>query len=130
MEVLRWDERFSVGNEEIDYQHKMLFDFANYLSTSSGKPDNRTEIGEILEELIAYTEYHFIFEEELLKNHPSIASHRKIHAGFIAKVQCFEAEFKKGKDVINSALFMFLVNWIRDHILETDVVFFKSLSKN
>ncbi len=130
MEVLRWNDRFSVSNEEIDYQHKMLFNLVNYLTTSSGKSYNRTEIGEILDELIAYTEYHFAFEEELLKNHLSIDSHREIHQGFIAKVHYFEEEFKKGEDVINSELFTFLVSWIKDHILGTDVVFFKSLDKN
>ncbi len=129
MEILKWDDRFSVGNEEINYQHKMLFDFTNNLISSLGRSYGQNEIEEILEDLIAYTEYHFTFEEELLKNHPSIVGHRKIHAEFVAKVHHFEAEFKKGKVEISSDLFSFLVSWIKNHVLDTDVVFFKELNE-
>lgn len=126
MEILRWDKRFSVGNQEIDLQHKMLFNFANYLTTGSGKGYKRDEMKEILEELIAYTDYHFSFEENLLREHPSIESHRKIHADFIEKVLFFEKEFKHGNEQINGELFTFLVQWIRNHILVTDIDFFKN----
>lgn len=129
MEILRWHERFSVGNKEMDFQHKMLLNFANYLTTGSGRGYNHQEMEDILEELINYTEYHFTAEEELLKEHPSIESHRKMHADFTKKVHCFEEEFKKGKETINSALFTFLVDWIQDHLLKTDIIFFKTLSE-
>lgn len=126
MEILRWDKRFSVGNQEIDLQHKMLFNFANYLTTGSGKGYKQGEMEEILEELVAYTDYHFSFEEDLLRAHPSIEAHRRIHAEFIEKVLFFEKKFKRGEEQINGELFIFLVQWIQNHILATDIEFFKN----
>lgn len=129
MEILRWDERFSVGNKEMDFQHKMLLNFVNYLTTGSGKGYKHHEMEDFLEELIDYTEYHFAAEEELLRKHPSIDIHREMHAEFTQTVHHFEKEFKKGKETINAALFSFLVDWIQNHLLKTDVTFFKTLSE-
>ena len=128
MEVLRWDKRFSVGNQEIDQQHKMLFNFANYLTTGSGKGYKQHEMEEILEELVAYTTYHFSYEEKLLEKHPSIDSHREIHADFVEKVQFFEEAFKYGKEEINGELFTFLVTWIKNHIMLTDIAYFQEIT--
>lgn len=129
MEIIRWDDRFSVGNKDMDFHHKMLLNLVNYLTTGSGKGYQHHEMKEILEELIDYTKYHFAAEEELLKKHPSIDSHRQMHVEFTETVHHFETQFKKGKETINSSLFTFLVDWMRNHLLKTDVVFFKSLSE-
>jgi hemerythrin len=128
MEILRWDKtRFSVGDENIDDQHKMLFNFVNYLITCSGKTYRRNEMEEVIEELIAYCDYHFTAEEELLQSHPEIDRHRKAHAEFVDAARHFQEKFKKGTETVNSELFTFLVIWIREHLLETDVVFFDEL---
>ena len=125
METLRWDNRFSVGNQAIDLQHKMLFNLINYLVFNSGKACKRHEMTEILEELIAYTEYHFTAEEALLKGHSTFAAHHAAHAEFIDKARHFEKAFQEQKEEINGDLFAYLVRWIREHILETDCLFFQ-----
>jgi hemerythrin len=125
MEILRWHQRFSVGNQEIDLQHKMLFSLVNYLVTGSGKANKRHEMTEIVEELVAYTGYHFTSEEALLKDHPDFAAHCDAHARFITKAQFFKKAFMTGNEEINGDLFSFLVKWIQEHILKTDLVFFK-----
>lgn len=129
MEILRWNERFSVGNKEMDFQHKMLLNFVNYLTTGSGKGYKHHEMKEIMEELIDYTEYHFAAEEELLKEHPSIDIHRIMHAEFTETILHFEKQFKEEKKTINASLFSFLVDWIQNHLLKTDAIFFRSLSE-
>ncbi len=125
MEILRWHQRFSVGNEEIDLQHKRLFNLVNYLVTGSGKTHKRYEMADIIEELIAYTNYHFTSEEALLKDHPDFDVHRVAHAQFIIILQLFEQTFKTGKEEINGGLLAFLIKWIQKHIIETDLLFFK-----
>lgn len=129
MEILRWDERFSVGNKEMDFQHKILFNFVNYLTTGSGIGYKHHEMQAIMKELIDYTEYHFAAEEKLLEKHPSIDIHRIMHVKFTETVHHFETEFQKEKGTINAALFSFLVDWIQNHLLTTDAIFFKSLKE-
>jgi hemerythrin len=109
METLRWNNRFSVGNEEIDQQHKMLFNIINYLALNSGKSCKHHEITEILEELIAYTDYHFSAEEVFLKGHPTFAAHRAAHVEFIDKARHFEKSFKEKKEEINGDLFAYIL---------------------
>jgi hemerythrin len=125
METLRWSNRFSVGNEDIDQQHKMLFNFINYLVLNSGKACKRHEMTEILEELIAYTDYHFTAEEVFLEGHPTFAAHRAAHAEFIGKTRSFKKAFMEKNEEINGDLFAYLVKWIREHVLETDCLFFQ-----
>lgn len=129
METLRWNNRFSVGNQEIDLQHKMLFNLINYLVSNSGRACKRHEMPEILEELIAYTDYHFTAEEAFLEGHPTFAAHRAAHAEFIGKTRLFKKAFMEKKEEINGDLFAYLVKWMREHVLETDCLFFQEQFK-
>ncbi|MEN8190753.1 MAG: bacteriohemerythrin [Thermodesulfobacteriota bacterium] len=128
MEILAWHKRFSVGNTEIDLQHKMLINIINYLITGSGKNYSRSDMEEILEELVQYCQYHFSCEENFLKDHPEIEDHRILHADFMTRMQAFESSFKKHHVKINDELLAFLINWIRDHILKNDVAAFSELA--
>jgi hemerythrin len=64
-----------------------------------------------------------------LKGHPTIAVHRAVHAEFIDKARNFEKAFEEKKEEINGDLFTYLVKWIREHILETDCLFFQEQAK-
>lgn len=123
MQILRWDERFSVGNQTIDFQHKKLFDLVNYLTIGSGEAYEEKVMEGLLEELIAYTDYHFSSEETILikRKHSDYEIHCKMHAGFVEKVLLFQEEFKKGNEQINGEVFAYLVKWIQNHILKMDV---------
>ena len=58
-----WEEKFSVGNEDIDTQHKGLFSLGNELFEAS-----RTQsIKPIIMRLYKYTREHFSSEEEMMK---------------------------------------------------------------
>ena len=58
MSLLNWTENMSVGSSIIDSDHSALIDLINkvgYIATGEGND----EIGEVLDGLIAYVEYHF-----------------------------------------------------------------------
>lgn len=129
MVILRWCNRFSVGHPEIDMHHKMLFNCINYLVFNSGRSTKRHETDEILEELLAYTEYHFMAEETLLKGHPTFAAHRAAHAEFVDRTRRFKKAFLENREEINGELFSFLVQWLQEHILVMDRLFFQEQFK-
>ena len=130
MELLQWNQKFSVGNQDVDLQHKKLFELLNHLITGSEIASEHDKMNMILEKLVAYTDYHFAFEEGLMKNHPLIEVHRKVHGEFVEKIGFFQEKFNSEKEEINGELFSFLVDWLRDHILETDAIFLSELAQD
>ncbi len=127
MEQLQWNERFSVGVGLIDNQHKKLFSIINDLIVAKENSQQQDVIEDILTELIAYTEYHFSSEEKLIKIHPKYEDHCRIHKNFVAKV-AEQAEFyQSSKQDISDETLEFLINWLKNHVLKTDLFFFNKL---
>ena len=58
MSFLNWTENMSVGSSIIDSDHRALIDLINKVGGIATRKGN-DEIGEVLDGLIAYVEYHF-----------------------------------------------------------------------
>jgi len=54
-----WDEKYSVNVDEIDEQHKKLVDLIKQLHDSLEDGSASETVGEVLNEMAEYTEYHF-----------------------------------------------------------------------
>jgi len=64
-EILIWSPEMSVGNADIDFQHKKILDAANMVRGLSGVED-RDIVLAALDQVVEYTLAHFAFEEEVL----------------------------------------------------------------
>ena len=119
-----WNENFATGIDVIDQQHQQLVEILNRLArhTVSGVL-NKTQLWELLEELVDYTDYHFRTEEEIwhqqFTGHPLLASHELAHQGFFDKIQSIRDSGADIDDFIND-LFGFLTRWLAFHILDSD----------
>lgn len=125
--ALRWRDSFSCNVEEIDNQHKKLFEIGSNLHTMAPtciKNDHYDEIKAIINELKEYTIYHFGYEEKLMQelDFSGYVEHKYEHKAFIRKVLKFEQEdldIKQVESVMN--LVTFVTDWIATHILKTDM---------
>jgi len=117
--IISWDEKYSLKIPRIDEQHQMLFNYLNeyYDSLANGKSMNI--IDSTLKKLIDYANYHFKDEEDfmLLLSNYDLDSHKKQHNYFSMKIQ---EMIKMKKEEINFELFDFMKEWILNHILVTD----------
>ncbi len=127
MEQLQWNKCFSVGVRLIDQQHKNLFSIINDLIIAKENEQQQDVIENILTELIAYTEYHFSSEEKLFKIHPDYKKHCLIHRNFVAKIMAQTNSCKNNKEDISEETLNFLVDWLKNHVLGTDLLFFRKL---
>lgn len=127
MEQLQWNERFSVGVGLIDNQHKNLFSIINDLIVAMEKKQQQNVIDQILSEILAYTEYHFSSEEKFFSIHPDYEKHCLLHKKFIAKVMAQVDSCQNGNRDISEETLEFLINWLKDHVLNTDQSFFRKL---
>lgn len=127
---LRWSEKYSVGNEIIDVQHKMLFTIVNQLSENITSGDGLTRIEETLEKMSVYARMHFRTEEDLLfkANYDALIKHKVCHDTFKKEIihAAQEVISKKKMDTVIT-VHKFLQNWLTSHILDEDVKYAKYL---
>ena len=125
MTFMPWSDDYSVALDEVDEQHKWLFDATNRLHDETTKAvHSRQVIGEIIEGLMDYTMNHFIMEEELFQRYayPQAQSHKAQHNQFTATILRTLMDFESGADV-ESEVLETLKNWLVQHILKTDTAY-------
>jgi len=129
--LIKWKEDYRVGIEVIDQQHQKLFEIAagayNLLKNEFIE-DKYDKIVDILEELKAYTIFHFETEEAYMEEigYKKLFSHKVYHEEFINEIT--SVDLKKVDDDQEGYILSILelvVNWIDDHILNKDMLIVK-----
>lgn len=124
-DLMPWRPALETKIEQIDTQHKELVRLINLLHRAMKQQKGAAEAGGIINDLARYTVFHFEYEEELFKKHryPETDSHLKIHRDLVAKVNMFQQDFQYGKATITMELMDFLTDWLRTHIMKTDMAY-------
>ncbi len=132
--LLRWSDRYSVGNNDIDNDHRRLFEIINMLQEMQLTGDNAGQFAEVLSSLFDYSMYHFNREEEYMNqiSYDEIEAHRNEHKKYIVKISTFNSDFFSVRRPDETAVIEFLTNWWTNHILKSDVKYelFKSQNKS
>ena len=117
-----WSDKYSVGIDSIDEQHKKLINLINTLQTivdySTGEEFER----EALAELVDYTKTHFTYEEGLMEDngYPDFEAHKAQHRAMIAEVEAVLAEYENDQDTAMRHAVDYLQDWLIHHINGTD----------
>lgn len=123
MEYLVWSERFSVGVEELDAQHRTLFTLINDLQTGIVFSKGRDAVAEALRRMTDYVHEHFSTEEEYMLQYgfPGLEQHRAKHADFVDETLAFAKRFAEDDDDgLADVILRFLRDWLVNHILHSD----------
>lgn len=119
-----WDESYKIGQEEMDAEHLILFALLNQLDININDDRAGDCVGDVLNALGAYIDYHFAHEEALMRSvgYPGLDAHSDKHHEFMKEVSRLR-ERAKGADALKAALALrsFVLDWLLGHILETDV---------
>lgn len=120
--VLEWSEKYAVGVDRFDSEHKRLIALINDLNTAMAESRGKEEIGRTLSELVDYTKIHFGGEESLMRDHhyPGYNAHKEEHDKLTAQVLEFEREFEAGSMALSFKIMRFLRDWLGGHIQVTD----------
>ncbi len=125
---IEWsDERYSTEIDRFDEQHKHLFGLLNDLHVAIEAGHSEAVVGDILEELERYTEYHFGDEEEFMQDcgyamdcADCFYDHREFHEEFVETVAEFRERHENG-DPITVDVLEFTREWLDAHIGGEDV---------
>lgn len=126
--MLVWKEEYEIGVEQIDEQHKRLFELGNNIYALINDylyEDKYDKIVHILDELREYTKYHFKSEEAymLQTKYPKYFSQKVEHDDFIEKIEEVELrDLDKDQDKHIQELLTFVFNWIIEHIVQKDML--------
>ena len=119
------------GIDDMDNQHRRLFDLINELSEAITEGKGREVMASVFDALIDYTNRHFAEEEQLLEEtqYPELESQRKSHRAFVAKVVESRAGFESGTGMVASEVINFLNDWLVKHIGVMDKKYSSHLKK-
>lgn len=121
---MEWNKIFITGVENIDKQHKTLFNTITKLKKSTIDPTKSTQddIHAILVYLVKYTKYHFSYEEKYMEsiNYVNLDEHKKVHRRFLVELKDIIIEYKTKGTYKEVQLYIFLVKWLQKHIAVED----------
>src|SRR6056297_634224 len=125
---IEWsDERYSTQIDRFDEQHKHLFGLLNDLHVAIEAGHSEEVVGDILEELERYTEYHFGDEEEFMQDcgyamdcADCFYNHREMHEEFADRVSELREKHENGEHITVEVL-QFVRDWLDSHIGASDV---------
>ncbi|MBF0375803.1 MAG: hemerythrin family protein [Alphaproteobacteria bacterium] len=124
MSFFTWQDKFSVGVETFDRDHKILVDLIDQLHEAFVTGNVRETVEQVLTVLIDYTETHFAREEALMveMGYPASREHIAQHQELKQQVIDILTRFRSDPNAsMGNEVLGFLHNWLTLHILETDM---------
>lgn len=110
--------RFSIGNDEIDSQHKGLFEILNNIVQLPFQNGRSQGLEELFKKFEEYADKHFSFEQEYMKqiDYPGYEAQVSQHQYYMKKL----AELINDKFTVPNDLHNFLRVWLVNHVLKCD----------
>lgn len=134
--MFKWSENYATGIERIDEQHKKLVEIGAKLEDmlyTGDSIDYYDYILETIDELRDYTEYHFNYEENRMREcgYPDLEEHRMEHLYFVKKIGNLAMRDIDSQQIsVISETLEFLAKWLFSHILDSDMKYVDYLKRN
>ena len=122
---MEWNVSYSVGDANLDNDHKSIVDLINRFDYAFSVEAEDGMLAYVLDELIEFTGHHFAREETYMHaiGYPNLAfkDHQAEHEMLQTQLDEFYERFHAGDTELAEDISEFLGNWLRDHILGTDM---------
>lgn len=129
--MVNWDKRYSVGLQKIDDQHETFFELINRLEGLTKLDNFLDELPKLLNEIVEYASLHFKTEEKILKEvgYDNFETHHEEHEKIKKDIymECKRVVEKEATAMDVIWLYNYMMNWIKHHILEVDMLYIDSL---
>ena len=122
---LAWSEKFELQNEEVDSQHRRLFELLSELVAACMDGTDTVKLKETLDFLVDYTIKHFLDEEmlQLRYNYPDYKNHRQMHEAFKITVSELVLKYdRNGSSIeLSNDVNKIIIQWLVNHIQKEDM---------
>lgn len=118
-----WNDALSVGNAQIDKEHKKLFEIYNELVEFVELKQDRKKFAEILSKMTDYSLTHFKREEIYMEriSYPKLAEHKDYHMNYIYRVAMYNVSLLDSEPPEPQEIIGFLERWWVNHIMNNDI---------
>lgn len=118
-----WTDEFSIGNENIDNEHKKLIGIINDLVDLVELNGSRLKFAEILSNMTDYVLIHLKKEEKYIKKigYPKLKEHIQEHRDYSYKIAMFNVTLLSSNPPDPKDIIEYLEKWWEDHILNFDM---------
>jgi hemerythrin len=124
-----WHDKYYIGVEEIDMQHKTFLEMLNkandaYSSSSKSILDEKGKLA-VYSDVLKLREYafnHFFTEEKCMIKHkyPKFFDHKREHDNFVKAIFEMEEKLFGSEDMTPGELVDFIINWYKTHVTRVD----------
>lgn len=120
-----WKDSFSIGNKELDSDHRKFLELLNDCYMGACDPGTGRIDPDLILRIKEFAAMHFSYEEEVMRSsgYPGFAQHEKQHRYFEEQVTELEQIHNRDGDQRFESMFSFLLDWFVNHILEEDMKF-------
>ncbi len=122
MSFLQWNDSYKLGVPAMDEQHKEWLAILNRFYDHLTREDNSENLIHLLDEAIAYTNYHFSQEEAYMQGigYPKLTDQHERHEKIKQFLQEQRKKMEAHRVVISMPVTSEMRTWFSDHILKED----------
>jgi hemerythrin len=122
MALVTWSNKYSVGVDALDDQHKTLLKVLNEFHAASIRGKAREAAGPLMRQIVTLANEHFSTEQRLMESagFPGLAGHRAKHEELSAKLAEFVSRHEEGDTTMYAQLLYFMRDWLSSHMQTED----------
>jgi len=128
-----WEPKFTVHVEELNTQHRKLFDITNQIIDIYNTHDSDFDkCNKVIEDLFEYSSAHFHAEQMIMmkSGYPACQQHFHAHYEFLDKLGDFIQSYKQQEENLSLNIVTFLSDWLYTHTTSIDLAYGKYLLKS
>ncbi len=118
---IQWDQKFSIGHERIDNEHRVFLDLIRNASLAAEENASEERVQRLLTEVRKYAEFHFCSEENLMLDtaYPGYEEHKAQHERLLLQLEDCLHDYRNEKLNLNEIV-DFMFNWFALHTTGSD----------
>ena len=122
MSLIEWKPEYSVGNAEVDHEHRELIDLINRLHASLREAPDRDRVAAGLGEIYAQIAAHFALEEKIMRDagYAHFAAHKEDHESLLDQLADIIDGVEIGGALDEDELSTRLDRWFSEHFRTHD----------
>jgi diguanylate cyclase (GGDEF)-like protein/hemerythrin-like metal-binding protein/PAS domain S-box-containing protein len=127
---LVWNPEYECGDEEIDDEHRTLFDLANALMDESMDDAPTDRLRQRLSALLTHVVSHFAHEEAMLARigYEGLDKHAKLHHSLTQEALRLSARLDAGELRPAEVIQFIVISVVHDHLIRSDTLFFPAVA--
>jgi hemerythrin len=119
---VHWEDALELKNSLLDTQHRMLMLLCRKLDVAIKTRQSDRLLSLTIRELKKFTEFHFLSEENLMREigYPDLENHSIIHTDLLVQLDMMMVKIKNHKEFPEDLLY-FLNKWLVQHLVKEDL---------